>query len=76
MRPWFKSTWEKATHAKQKYLVALATKKSKGTITCLYTWWQDGRHNMFPLKISLVSAYNSNSKRVKFAVKVCGGIMI
>ena len=39
----------KATHASWNYLAGLATKKSGGTITLLHTWWQDGRHNRFPL---------------------------
>ena len=49
----------KATYAQQNYLADLATKKSGGTVTHLHTWWQDGRHNRFPLYISLVSIHNS-----------------
>ena len=56
MRVCLKSTWENATlYAERNCLAGLATKKSSpGTITHLHTWRQDGRHNRFPLNISLV----------------------
>ena len=49
VRAWFMFTWKKATHAQQSCLANLASKKSGATITHLHTWWQDGRHNRFPL---------------------------
>ena len=55
MRACLKSTWENATYAERNCLAGLATKKSSpGTITHLHMWRQDGRHNRFPLNISLV----------------------
>ena len=43
----------KTTHAKPNCLAGLATNKSRGTISQLHTWQQHGRHNRFPLYISL-----------------------
>ena len=57
----------KATHTQQNYLAGLAMKKFKGTITHLHTWRQDGGHNRFPLKISLVKTeYVQNGKCMQF----------
>ena len=39
----------KATYAKLDYLTSIATKKSRGTITRLHTWRQDGRHSRLSL---------------------------
>ena len=68
------SPCEKFNTSFQKELGGLSYRKSRGAVTHLHTWWQDGCNHRFPLQISLMSTARFESilklERIRPVVRI------